>query len=45
VEVSISTSTNNLNAEIWRPVCGDGWGVREAMVNTVLSILRILEIF
>ena len=39
VEVSISSSNNNRK---WRPICGDGWGVREAMVSEQYDYRRSL---
>ena len=39
VEVSTPTNTNNFDSDVWRPVCGDGWGVREAMVSEQLFLL------
>ena len=33
VEVSIGSILAPANTESWGPICGDGWGVREAMVS------------
>ena len=33
VEVAISNNERSADINGWRPICGDGWGVREAMVS------------
>ena len=38
VEVSITSSNNEVISGTWKPICGDGWGVKEAMVKEVFTL-------
>ena len=39
VEVSVASISTVTNNDSWSPVCGDGWGVREAMVSEYVILV------